>query len=182
MKTFLWIVLWLIGLSSFVMAQEPTAQTFIDICRKITYDSKNDLYNLSVEQCELLESISVSHWIHPKYTLAIWLSENITGRWKHWDGWCSKWYYQMNGCARTIYKNWKVANKEFIKQFTECSLDFKCSTEWTVERIKNYYCKWKINNLQISWANCIAKHQWYRPTGRYTKKVLWMLYRIESMY
>jgi hypothetical protein len=42
------------------MATEPTSQTFIDVCRKITYDAKNDLYNLSVEQCELLESISVA--------------------------------------------------------------------------------------------------------------------------
>jgi hypothetical protein len=130
----------------------------------------------------LLESISVADWIHPKYILAIWLSENITGWGRHWDWGCSKGYYQMNGCARTIYKNWVVANKDFIKEFTACSLDFECSTKWTVERVKNYYCKWKINNLQISWANCIAKHQGYRPDWRYVKKATSMLSRIESMY
>lgn len=161
-----------------------TEKQFVDVCRQIAYNDKTNKYRLTVDQCLEIEKAGLEYWVHPKYILSIWLSENILWWSNHWDGWCSKWWYQMNSCARKKYnKKWQVTNWQFVKEFEKCSLDFSCSTRWTAERIKNYYCKSnKIENLQITNPVCAARHQGYYPKEWYKQKLLKNLYWIESLY
>lgn len=150
---------------------------FIDVCQQIAK------WKLTKEQCIIIEETAIKYWIHPKYIMTIWLSENILGWSNHWDGWCSKWWYQMNSCARTKYSNWRITNLEFVRQFERCSLDFACSTDWTAERIVNYYCQWnKIENLQITNANCLSRHQWYYPAWWYKTKISKNLHWVETLF
>ncbi len=147
---------------------------FIDVCKKI---------GIEEDKCNVIKQAGKLYWIDPKYILAIWLSENILWRSSHWDWWCSKWWYQMNSCARRKYSNWRLINWNIVKQFSDCSLNFTCSTVRTAERIKNYYCK---NSIWVNWnisnPSCNAKHQWHRPANRYKNKLLKNLYKIETLY
>lgn len=157
---------------------------FIDVCRQVSYNTRTKTYALTIEQCQIMEKAGVDYWIHPKYILAIWLSENILWWGNRWDGWCSKGWYQMNSCARTKRNSqWHITNADYVKQFSDCSLNFECSTRRTAERIKNYYCEHNtINNLQIVGAVCGARHQWYYPASWYKSKYMKNLQRVESLF